>query len=67
MVKAFEAASGKPVLYKISPRRPGDIACCYADPAFAERELGWVAEKGLDVMMADTWRWQRQNPQGYGG
>lgn len=67
MVKAFEAASGKAVPYKISPRRPGDIACCYADPAFAERELGWVAEKGLDVMMADTWRWQRQNPQGYGG
>ncbi|PTY36342.1 UDP-glucose 4-epimerase GalE [Saccharospirillum sp. MSK14-1] len=67
MVKAFEAASGKSVPFKISPRRPGDIACCYADPAFAERELGWVAEKGLDEMMADTWRWQRQNPQGYGG
>ena len=66
MVRAFEAASGKAVPYKIAPRRPGDIARCYADPAFAERELGWVAEKGLDEMMADAWRWQSMNPQGYG-
>lgn len=67
MVQAFEAASGKPVPYKIVPRRPGDIACCYADPSFAERELNWAAQKDLATMMADTWRWQRQNPQGYQG
>lgn len=67
MVHAFEAAADRPVPYQLAPRRPGDIACCYADPAFAERELGWKAEKGLAEMMADTWRWQRQNPQGYGG
>lgn len=65
MVKAFEKASGKPVPYNVTPRRPGDIACCYADPAFAEAELGWTAEKGLDEMMADSWRWQSQNPNGY--
>ncbi len=65
MVKAFEAASGKPIPYKITPRRPGDIACCYADPAFAEAELGWKAEKGLEEMMADSWRWQSQNPKGF--
>lgn len=65
MVKAFEVASGKPVPYKVTPRRPGDIACCYADPTFAERELGWSAKKGLDEMMADSWRWQSQNPNGF--
>ncbi|EAR08101.1 UDP-glucose 4-epimerase GalE [Reinekea blandensis] len=65
MVKAFEKASGKDVPYQITPRRPGDIACCYADPAFAESEIGWKAEKGLDEMMADSWRWQSQNPNGF--
>lgn len=65
MVKAFEKASGKAVPYKIAPRRPGDIACCYADPAFAEHELGWSAKKDLDEMMADSWRWQSQNPNGF--
>jgi UDP-glucose 4-epimerase len=65
MVQAFEAASGRPVPYRIAPRRPGDIATCYADPAKAERELGWKARRGLDDMMRDAWRWQRMNRDGY--
>jgi len=65
MVRAFEAASGKPVPYRIAPRRPGDIATCYADPAKAERELGWKARRSLDEMMRNAWRWQQQNPNGY--
>ncbi|MHA7878159.1 MAG: UDP-glucose 4-epimerase GalE [Saccharospirillum sp.] len=66
MVRAFEQASGRKVLFNIVDRRPGDIAQCFADPTFAERELGWRAEKGLEEMMADAWRWQSQNPDGYG-
>lgn len=66
MVKAFEVASGREVPYAIVDRRPGDIACCYADPGFAEQELGWKAEQGLQQMMEDAWRWQSQNPDGYG-
>lgn len=65
MVKAAEAASGKPVPYTIGPRRPGDIATCYADPAFAAEVLGWRAERGIADMCADHWRWQAANPQGY--
>ena len=65
MVRAFEAASGKPVPYRVAPRRPGDIATCYADPAKAERELGWKARRGLEEMMRDAWRWQSMNPDGY--
>jgi UDP-glucose 4-epimerase len=65
MIRAFEAASGKSVPYRIAPRRPGDIAACYADPAKAELELGWKAQRGLDEMMRDTWRWQSMNPVGY--
>ena len=65
MVHAFEAASGKPVPYRISPRRPGDIATCYSDPSKAERELGWKAKRGLPEMMRDAWRWQQMNPNGY--
>jgi UDP-glucose 4-epimerase len=65
MVRAFEAVSGKPVPYRVAPRRPGDIATCYADPAKAERELGWKARRGLDEMMRDAWRWQSMNPDGY--
>lgn len=67
MIQAFEQASGQPVPYRIAPRRPGDIAECWADPSKAARELGWKAERGLEAMMADTWRWQSLNPQGYGG
>jgi UDP-glucose 4-epimerase len=65
MVRAFEAASGKPVPYRISPRRPGDIATYYSDPSKAERELGWKAKRGLPDMMRDAWRWQQMNPNGY--
>lgn len=65
MVRAFEAASGKPVPYFVAPRRPGDIATCYADPSKAERELGWKARRGLYEMMRDAWRWQSMNPDGY--
>lgn len=65
MVRAFESASGKPVPYRISPRRPGDIATCYSDPSKAERELGWTAKRGLPEMMRDAWRWQQMNPNGY--
>lgn len=65
MVKAFEAASGKPVPYQVSPRRPGDIAQCYADPTYAEKELGWSAKRDVKEMAEDTWRWQSNNPNGY--
>jgi UDP-glucose 4-epimerase len=65
MVKAFESASGRKIPYRISSRRPGDIAICYADPSRAERELGWSSVKGLGEMCADTWRWQMNNPAGY--
>jgi UDP-glucose 4-epimerase len=65
MVKAFEKASGRKVAYTIAPRRPGDIAQCYADPSLAERELGWKALRGIEEMCTDTWRWQSQNPRGY--
>jgi len=65
MVRAFEDASGKLVPYRIAPRRPGDIATCYADPTKAARELGWKAKRGLPEMMRDAWRWQQMNPNGY--
>lgn len=65
MVSAFEKASGQKIAYKIAPRRGGDVASCYADPALAAKELGWEAKKGLDEMCADSWRWQSQNPEGY--
>ncbi len=65
VVEAFERASGRKVPYKIAPRRPGDIASCYANADLARRELGWEAEFGLERMMADAWRWQSQNPDGY--
>ncbi len=65
IIKAFETASGKTVPYEIVDRRPGDIAACYADPAFALSELGWKAERGIDDMCRDAWRWQSQNPEGY--
>ena len=65
MLQAFEQASGRMVPYRIAPRRAGDVATCYANPAKAERELGWKATRGLAEMMRDTWRWQSRNPQGY--
>jgi UDP-glucose 4-epimerase len=65
MIRAFEAASGRPIPYRITARRSGDIARCYAAPDKAGRELHWRATRGLDQMMADTWRWQSLNPDGY--
>jgi UDP-glucose 4-epimerase len=65
MVTAFEKAANKPVPYEVKPRRPGDIAACYAAPEKALNELGWQAERGIDEMMEDTWRWQSNNPNGY--
>lgn len=65
IVKAFEKASGVPVPYKIAPRRSGDIATCYSDPAKAYAELGWKTKRGLEEMCADSWRWQKQNPNGF--
>jgi len=65
MVAAFERACGKPIPYQIVGRRPGDIAETYADPSWAQRQLGWSARLGLDEMCADVWRWQSQNPNGY--
>lgn len=65
MIEAFEKASGKRIHYQIAPRREGDVAMCYADASLAKRELGWQAQKGIDEMCADTWRWQSKNPQGY--
>jgi len=58
MIAAFERTSGRPVPYRFAPRRPGDIAQCWADPALASQLLGWKAARGLDAMCADTWRWQ---------
>jgi len=65
MVRSFEKACGKPVKYEIKPRRPGDIATCYADPAKAKAELGWEAQRGIEEMCEDSWRWQSNNPNGY--
>jgi UDP-glucose 4-epimerase len=65
VVKAFERASGKPVPYRIAPRRPGDVAACYADPALARELLGWSATRDIDAMCADAWRWQSGNPRGF--
>lgn len=66
MVRAFEAACGRAIPFRIVDRRSGDIAQCYADPSLARRELGWQATRDLGEMCADSWRWQSANPQGYG-
>lgn len=65
IVRAFEAASGRSVPYDIVSRRPGDIAVCYANPTMAREILGWQANKGMEEMCADHWRWQSMNPQGF--
>ena len=65
LVKAFSKASGKEIPYKIAPRRAGDVAICYADPSKANRELNWKAERTLEQMCEDSWRWQKNNPKGY--
>ena len=65
VVKAFEKANGLKVPYSIKPRRPGDIATCYCNPAKAKAELGWEAQYGIEDMCRDSWRFQKQNPNGY--
>ena len=67
VVEAFSKASGRKIPYKIAPRRPGDIATCYADPKKANEDLGWKAEKEIEEMCEDSWRWQSKNPKGYEG
>lgn len=66
VVNNFIEASGVDVPYEIAPRRPGDIAECYADPSLAKKELGWEAKYGIREMCADSWNWQKNNPEGYG-
>lgn len=65
LVKAFKAANGVDVPYRIAPRRAGDVATCYSDPSKAAELLGWKAEKNIEDMCRDSWRWQSQNPKGY--
>ena len=67
IIKNFEKACGKEIPYKITPRRPGDIDMCYADPTKAKEELGWEATRSIDKMCEDAWRWQTKNPNGYEG
>ncbi|MBP1754009.1 MAG: UDP-glucose 4-epimerase [Firmicutes bacterium] len=67
MIKAFSKVSGKEIPYIIKPRRPGDIATCYADATLAKKELNWSAVRDLNVMCEDSWRWQKNNPNGYQG
>lgn len=65
MIKAFENACGHNIAYEFSPRRPGDIAACYANPDLACHELGWTAEYGIEDMATSSWKWQSNNPHGY--
>jgi UDP-glucose 4-epimerase len=65
VVRAFEKASGKPVPYEIVARRPGDVGSCFANPAAAQRIIGWRAQFGIERMCADHWRWQSSNPNGF--
>jgi UDP-glucose 4-epimerase len=64
-LRAFERASGRRIPYVVAARRAGDIASCWADPARAQRELGWRAQRSIEQMCEDTWRWQSANPHGY--
>ncbi|MDT4328389.1 UDP-glucose 4-epimerase GalE [Methylomonas sp. MED-D] len=65
MIETFIEVTGQAVPYRIAPRRPGDVAACYADPGLAAEKIGWKAERELARMLADTWHWQTQNPNGY--
>lgn len=65
VVNAFQKANGVKVPYSIKPRRPGDIATCYSDPAKANKELGWKAQYGIEEMCRDSWNWQKKNPNGF--
>jgi UDP-glucose 4-epimerase len=65
VVAAFAAASGRAIPYEIRPRRPGDVASCWADPSRAQQLLGWRATRDLATMCTDAWRWQSNNPNGF--
>lgn len=65
LLSVFEKVSGKKIPYKFVGRRPGDVASCYADVIKAKSKLGWVAERGIEEMVQDSWRWQKKNPNGY--
>lgn len=65
IVKAFENAAGVKIPFKVVERRPGDVASCYAEVTRANKELGWIAEKGIEEMCQDSWRWQKKNPHGF--
>ena len=65
MVKAFSKAIGRELPYRFAPRRAGDVVTCYADPMKARKELGWTASKTLDDMTADSYNWQKNNPNGF--
>ncbi|MCL7466644.1 UDP-glucose 4-epimerase GalE [Phaeovulum sp. NW3] len=65
VIRGMERVINRPLPWKLAPRRPGDTAQCWADPARAATDLGWRATRGLDEMLADHWRWQAQNPEGY--
>jgi UDP-glucose 4-epimerase len=65
LVRAFESATGIAIPHSFAPRRPGDIAACWADPSLAARLLGWRAERSVEQACADGWRWQQHNPEGY--
>lgn len=65
IVKNFEEATGVKIPYSIKPRRAGDIATCYSDASLAEKELGWTAQFGIKEMCEDSWRWQKNNPNGF--
>ena len=65
VVKTFEKVNGIKIAYSIKPRRPGDIAVCYCSPEKARKELGWIAEYGLEDMCRDAWNWQKKNPEGF--
>ena len=65
VIKNFSKASGIDIPYVIAERRAGDIAECYADASLAKKELGWEAKNGIEEMCADSWNWQKNNPNGY--
>lgn len=65
MIKAFEQASGKRIRYEYAPKRPGDVAISYSDVSLAAESLGWRSKRGIREMCEDTWRWQKNNPNGY--
>lgn len=66
IIRAFEAASGLHIPYRIQPRRAGDLACSYADPSHTKQQTGWETKRGLQQMMEDSWRWVSRNPGRYG-